>query len=157
VVDGLRQNLWTIADAHRNVTAGGVPDDPGIYAWWMSRVLEPILPPRCWPRIGTAASPSIARSSAIRQSLAALLLEDQGWITRWSGSRAQLIYEHNRALSQWQRDHLRLAWVERARPWSVEASVIALIEPPLNLAGNTAHPLYAELKALRGRLRTGAT
>jgi hypothetical protein len=92
-------------------------------------------------------------SSTFRQSLAALLFEDQGWNTRWSGSRTQLVAEHNRALSEWQREHLRLAWVERPEPWLVEGGVIALMQPPLNLAANASHQLYSRLKVLRAKLR----
>jgi hypothetical protein len=53
-------------------------------------------------------------SSTFRQSLAALLWRQQGWNTRWSGSRTQLTREHNLALSEWQRNQLRVAWVEVA-------------------------------------------
>lgn len=85
--------------------------------------------------------------------LAALLFEDQGWITRRSGSRAQLTPEHNSAASEWQRDRLRLIWVARPRPWLVEASVITLMQPPLDLAGNASHPMGRRLKRLRANLR----
>ncbi len=94
-------------------------------------------------------------SSTFRQSLAALLVEDQGWPTRWSGSRTQLIPERNHAFSAWQREHLRLTWVERPCPWTVERHVIALMQPPLNLAANASHPLCRRLKALRAKLREG--
>lgn len=92
-------------------------------------------------------------SSTFRQSLAALLIEERGWRTRWSGSRSQLLPKDNRALSEWQRDHLRLAWAECAHPWAVKARVIAVLQPPLNLAGNASHPLYHELKQRRASLR----
>jgi hypothetical protein len=38
--------------------------------------------------------------------------------------------------------------VERVRPWRIEARVIALMRPPLNLADNASHPLYHRLKLL---------
>lgn len=179
VVDGLRQNVRTIADAHRRPSDGGVPEAPGVYAWWMSPGVLPALqgpthPAESLELLYVGISPKNAQSKAtlrsrirgqhlggnigsstFRQSLAALLFEDQGWTTHWSGSRTQLVPEHNRALSEWQRDHLRLAWVERTRPWSIEGRVIALMQPPLNLANNASHPLYGRLKVLRGKLRAG--
>ena len=95
-------------------------------------------------------------SSTFRQSLTALLECEHGWRTRWSGSRAQLIPEHNRALSDWQQAQLRLTWVKRLRPWEVERRVIALMRPPLNLAENQNHPLHRRVKDLRKKLRDSA-
>jgi hypothetical protein len=179
VVERLRRNLCTIADAHRTPNDGGLPKTHGVYAWWMSPEAIPGLQGPAHPAeqlellyVGIAPKDAQSKatlrsrirgqhlggnigSSTFRQSLAALLFEDQGWITRWSGSRTQLVPEHNRALSEWQREHLRLAWVERARPWLIEGRVIALMQPPLNLAANTSHPLYGRLKALRAKLRAG--
>jgi hypothetical protein len=178
-VDGLRYNVATIGEAHRKPNDGGVPEVPGVYAWWMSAgvitgLKGPAHPTEQLELLYVGIAPKNAQSratlrsrirgqhlggnigsSTFRQSLAGLLFEDQGWITCWSGSRMQPVPEHNRALGEWQHDHLRLAWVERTRPWSIEARVIALLEPPLNLASNASHPLYGQLKVLRRKLRTG--
>jgi hypothetical protein len=179
VIEGLRW-LHSIADAHRERNGDALPEAPGLYAWWMSPgaisgVNGPPHPTEEFELLYVGIAPKDAQSKAtlrsrirtqhlggnigsstFRQSLAALLFEDRGWSTRWSGSRPQLVPEHNRALSDWQREHLRLAWVERPSPWTVEGQVIALMQPPLNLAGNTSHPLYRRLKALRAKLRKRA-
>src|SRR4051812_30136860 len=177
VVGRLRGDLRTVADAHRLPNAGGLPESPGLYAWWMvpgviHGVTGPSHPAQPFELLYVGIAPKDGQSratlrsrirgqhlggnigsSTFRQSLAALLFEAMGWTTRWSGSRAQLSREDNDALSDWQRQHLRLAWVERPRPWTIEARVIALMQPPLNLADNATHPLYRRLKGLRSKLR----
>jgi hypothetical protein len=177
IVAKLCGELHTVADAQRATGAGGVPESPGLYAWWMvpraihgvngpSHPSEPfeLLYVGIAPKDGRSKATLRSRirgqhlggnigSSTFRQSLAALLFEATGWTTRWSGSRAQLGREDNAALSDWQRQHLRLAWVELARPWMIEARVIAMMQPPLNLADNASHPLYRRLKTLRSKLR----
>ena len=179
VVERLR-HVRTIAEAHRDAKSGGLPKHPGVYAWWVSPgalrdVRGPAHPTELLELLYVGIAPKDASSTAtlrsrirgqhlggnigsstFRQSLAALLFEDQGCATRRSGSRAQLVPEDNRALREWQLEHLRLAWVERPRPWTVEARVIALMTPPLNLANNASSPLYQRLKGLRAKLRGGA-
>jgi hypothetical protein len=43
------------------------------------------------------------------------------------------------------------------QPWTVEDGVIALMQPPLNLAGNASHPLHGRLTSLRAALRRRAS
>lgn len=62
----------------------------------------------------------------------------------------------NRALSTWQREHLRLSWAEHARPWEIEGDVVAALSPPLNLAGNSSHPFHQKLSDARARFRDAA-
>ncbi len=178
VAERLR-HVRTIADARRDATDGGVPNHHGVYAWWMSPeaipgVNGPAHPAEELELLYVGIAPKDERSSAtlrsrirgqhlggnigsstFRQSLAALLLADQQWEVRRSGTRTNLVPEHNRALSEWQRDQLRLAWVDRPQPWTVEERVIALMQPPLNLANNASNPLYHRLKSLRVKLREG--
>jgi hypothetical protein len=180
VAERLRQAPHAIPDAHRKPAAGGIPEQPGAYAWWVSPgsipgIKGPAHPAESFELLYVGIAPKDEKSKAtlrsrirgqhlggnigsstFRQSLAALLVESEGWVTSRSGSRSQLMPEHNRALSEWQQDHLRLAWVERPRPWEVEARVIALMQPPLNLADNASHPLYARLKMLRAKLRASS-
>jgi hypothetical protein len=180
VAERLRRPLRAIPEVHREPAAGGLPEQHGVYAWWVSRggipgVKGPAHPTEQFELLYVGIAPKDRKSKAtlrsrirgqhlggnigsstFRQSLAALLFEDEGWITRRSGTRSQLIPEHNRALSEWQRDHLRLAWVERPRPWEIEARVIALMQPSLNLADNASHPLYLRLKGLRAKLRASS-
>src|SRR4051794_29915263 len=169
-VGRLRGDLRTVADAHRLPNAGGLPESPGLYAWWMvpgviHGVTGPSHPAQPFELLYVGIAPKDGQSratlrsrirgqhlggnigsSTFRQSLAALLFEAMGWTTRWSGTRAQLSPEDNGALSDWQREHLRLAWVERPRPWTIEAQVIALMQPSLNLADNASRPLYHRLR-----------
>ena len=51
---------------------------------------------------------------------------------------------------------LSLSWRVRERPWEVERGVIALTEPPLNSAGNKAHPFYARVSSARAAFRAAA-
>jgi len=62
----------------------------------------------------------------------------------------------NRALSTWQREHLRLSWAEHARPWEIEGDVVAALSPPLNLAGNSSHPFHQKLSDARATFRDAA-
>jgi hypothetical protein len=64
--------------------------------------------------------------STFRLSLASLLWQSEAWQPIWRGDRAQLSLEDNRALSQWQREHLRVAWVACPRPWGHEGAAISV-------------------------------
>ena len=177
VVVVLRGPLRTIAEAHLRAVDGGLPERHGVYAWWMTpgaipAVKGPPHPTEPYELLYLGISPKRASSratvhsrirgqhlggnigsSTFRQSLAALLFQQEGWRTRWSGTRTLLVAEHNRALNDWQLEHLRLTWVVRHQPWKVEGRVIGLMQPPLNLAENGSHPLYQRLKGLRKQLR----
>jgi hypothetical protein len=180
VAEGLRQAVRTVAEARRKPSDDGLPEQSGVYAWWMSpgaiagvdgpshpteelELLYVGIAPKGLESKATLRSRIRGQhlggnigSSTFRQSLAALLAEDRGWTARKAGSRAQLAREDNRALSAWQRDHLRCAWVEHPRPWEVEGDVIALMQAPLNLADNASHEMHGRLKALRASLRLSA-
>ena len=53
-------------------------------------------------------------------------------------------------------EKLQLTWAEHPEPWTVEAAVIAELEPPLNQAENRAHPSYAVVQEARKRWRDAA-
>lgn len=42
------------------------------------------------------------------------------------------------------------------RQWDVEHQVIALMSPPLNSAGNAAHPFFTRIRDARAALRAAA-
>jgi len=44
----------------------------------------------------------------------------------------------------------------RERPWEVEGEVIALMEPPLNSAGNKKHPFHSRVTSARAAFRAAA-
>ncbi|MCZ2826691.1 MULTISPECIES: GIY-YIG nuclease family protein [unclassified Modestobacter] len=157
----------------------GVPAAPGVYAWWgRFGALPGISGPRhevaglqlLYVGIAPngAASKATLRSrvvgdhirgttgsSTLRRSLAALLSEQQGWQSRWT-TRPVLVNADELRLSEWMGEKLRLTWAEHSEPWTVEAEVIAELEPPLNLADNAAHPLHGFLRDARTRWREAA-
>lgn len=80
-------------------------------------------------------------SSTFRRSLAGLLMANEGWTTRRTSTRVVLVVESEAALTAWMEVHLFVGFVEHPEPETVESDVIALLQPPLNLAKNTQHPL----------------
>jgi hypothetical protein len=70
--------------------------------------------------------------------------------------RPLLTRDDNRALTKWQHEQLRLTWRTHPEPWAVEHEVIAQLQPPLNLAGNSAHPFAATVSAARRRFKDRA-
>ena len=174
VLDALRSLPVPLDEART-----GVPLAPGIYAWWGR---FGALPGISGPRHPTAdlqllyvgiapngtASKATLRSrvvgdhirgttgsSTLRRSLAALLSEQQGWRSRWT-TRPVLVNRDELALSEWMGEKLRLTWAEHPEPWTVETAVIAELEPPLNQADNTTHPLYGDVHEARKRWREQA-
>ncbi|WP_369140961.1 GIY-YIG nuclease family protein [Modestobacter versicolor] len=156
-----------------------VPAAPGLYAWWGS---FGALPGISGPRHPTAplqllyvgiapngvVSTATLRSrvvgdhirgttgsSTLRRSLAALLSEHQGWQSRWT-TRPVLVNRDELRLSEWMVEKLWLTWAEHPEPWTVEAAVIADLEPPLNQAENQAHPLHPRVRDARRRWRDAA-
>lgn len=161
--------------------AAGVPGAPGFYAWWAARGAIPGLPHHPHPRRpelgllyagisparpssrGTIRSRVVAQhvrgntsSSTFRFVLASLLLEELALTPRKTASKVVLDREDNARLREWQLGHLYLTWCERERPWEVEGAVVALMEPPLNSAGNSAHPFYPRVSSARSAFRAAA-
>ena len=158
---------------------GGVPSEPGLYAWWAPAGVVPGIVGPAHPDaelellyVGLARSGGTARStlrsrvvgnhirgttgqSTLRRSLAALLSEQQGWQSRWT-TRPVLVNADELRLSEWMGERLRLSWAVHPEPWTVEAAVIAELEPPLNQADNSAHPLYEYVRDARRRWREEA-
>jgi hypothetical protein len=62
-------------------------------------------------------------SSALRRTLAGLLLDEQGYRTRWT-SRVVRIDEDELRLASWMTDQLKGSWVEHPQPRTVEATII---------------------------------
>ncbi|TFV47789.1 GIY-YIG nuclease family protein [Blastococcus sp. TF02A_35] len=158
---------------------GGVPAEPGLYAWWAPAGAVPGIPGPAHPHallellyVGIAPSRTTSRStlrsrvlgnhaggntgsSTLRRSLAALLTGSQGYRTRWT-SRTVLEPADEQRLSAWMREHLSLTWAVHPAPWEVEAGVIERLAPPLNQADNAAHPLHAVVREARARWTASA-
>ncbi|MGY2079885.1 GIY-YIG nuclease family protein [Modestobacter sp. SYSU DS0657] len=156
-----------------------LPAVPGLYAWWAPfGALPGISGPR-HPEAGLqllhvgiapngSASQATLRSrvvgdhirgttgsSTLRRTLAALLSDQQGWRSRWT-TRPVLVNADELRLSAWMGEKLALTWTEHPQPWTVEAAVIAELEPPLNQADNSAHPLHSFVREARKRWREAA-
>ena len=156
-----------------------VPAALGLYAWWgrfgalpgISGPKHPTAPLQLLyvgiaPNGSTSQSTLRSRvvgdhirgttgSSTLRRSLAALLVEQQGWKSRWT-TRPVLVNRDELALSDWMAATLHVSWAEHAEPWTVEIDVIAELEPPLNQAENRGHPMHAFVAAARKRWREEA-
>lgn len=182
-IEALASNPTTIADARRSEKDGGVPDKPGVYAWWLASDVLPEVPTSPHPTeqglrllyIGIA--PRYAESSetlrsrglkkhagsgladsTLRRSLAALLWEENGWTPRLTPetSRFKLSPVDDAGLRAWQERNLRVSWVHVQQPWDIEAFAIGELEPPFNLAGNRDHPFYEEMNDARRRFKLTA-
>lgn len=158
---------------------GGLPPQPGLYAWWATEGAIGGLPAKAHARaelglvllyVGIApnrpeSSATIRSrvmnnhlsgntgSSTFRFTLAALLLDDLGFHPVQTTTKFVLPPKENRVLTTWQEEHLRLTWCVTSHPWLREDEVIAVMEPPLNLAANAKHPYYSTLKQARAAFR----
>lgn len=158
-----------------------VPAQAGFYAWWCKRgaiadaphVAHPldgdigllyvgISPSRESSRqtvrgrvLGNHLGGNIA-SSTFRFVLAALLVDELALRPEQRQTKVVLSAADNARLSAWQFEQLSLTWCVRARPWDVEHGVIAKMTPPLNSAGNAAHPFYTRVHDARAALRERA-
>ena len=160
---------------------GGLPAEPGFYAWWAVESTiagVPHHPHAARPELGLlyvgisptrpASSGNIrsrvigqhvrgnTSSSTFRFVLASLLLEELDLRPRATTTKVVLDKGDNARLRQWQFDHLQLTWCERPRPWEIEGEVIALMQPSLNSAANQAHPYYAQVSSARAAFRNAA-
>lgn len=156
-----------------------VPAEPGLYAWWARPSALPGIAGPHHPDgahellyVGLARSAPSSKAtlrsrvvgnhvrgttgqSTLRRSLASLLVEQEGWRSRFT-DRPLLVPEDQERLTGWMEQHLALTWSVHAQPWTVEAAVIAELTPPLNQAANSAHPLYRHVREARKRWREAA-
>ena len=169
----------SIGEATAAPADGGVPAEPGLYAWWGPAGAVPGIAGPAHPTdhlellyVGIARSGPAARStlrsrvvgnhirgttgqSTLRRSLASLLSEREGWRSTWT-TRPVLVPQDEQRLSQWMAATLRLTWAAYPEPWTVEAAVIEQLQPPLNQADNRAHPLYRYVRDARSSWRSAA-
>ena len=88
--------------------------------------------------------------STFRQSLAALTKEALALQPRRGSDRSRLLSEA--PLSGWIEDCCGVTFAPAERPWEIEAEVIRLLNPPLNI-NNGTHPFRIQVKASRAALR----
>lgn len=142
------------------------PAASGLYAWWAPPVILPELVGPAHPTepdlrllyVGLAtklrsrlASNHLRRSgsSTLRRTLAGLLLDEQGYRTRWT-DRVVLVDEDEARLTEWMDTHLRVSWCEHPAPRDVEGDIIRALYPPLNV-DHTSGPALQVIKAARRR------
>lgn len=170
-----------VSVASRPAADGGLPNASGFYAWWIKLGSVPGVPPSPHPTepgrhllyVGIAPGRAISGrtirtrvldqhlggntgSSTFRLSLASLLMDTLQFRPLKKQNKVVLSRDENKALSDWQRQSLRITWCEQMRPWDFEAEVIASMKPPLNLAGNAAHPFYETMCEARKRFKACA-
>jgi hypothetical protein len=160
-----------------DVDALGLPEAPGLYAWWadekgrdeLGSALGTRLPALIYAGQAGATSsrsgrPSAATlrsriegnhlggnvgSSTFRRTLAACLLTPE---------TQQVSREEEKRITGWMRSHLRLtveALPGRGDLEATEEAVLASLDPPLNLKGMSRNPTRERLASLRLRFRSG--
>lgn len=172
----------TIERASRSEDEGGLPDRPGIYAWWIelpsqlpsvpatelpsgeSGLLYVGLAPRDTNSAATLRSRILNQhvggtvgSSTFRRVLASFLWEDFGWhpqVTR--AGKLALPKDENYELTAWIQSHLKVSWIIVEEPWQWEPQVIESLQPPLNVQGNSGHPFGPTVRATRARFADAA-
>jgi hypothetical protein len=147
------------------------PAIAGLYAWWASPEVLPALAGPMHPRLGNLrllyvgiatrlrsrlASNHLRRSgsSTLRRTLAGLLLDDLHLRTRWT-DRVVLVDGDEIRLTEWMTANLRVSWCEHPAPREVEAAIIPMLRPPLNVDHATG-PSVDLVKAARRRYRESA-
>jgi len=73
------------------------------------------------------------------------------------GSKVVLTTADNRRLSEWQRQNLSVTVATAPSPWLIESMVIAVMQPPLNLAANSASSYHAHLTQARAAFRASVS
>lgn len=157
-----------------------VPPQPGLYAWFIKGL------PRSVPTADSehaAGAPLVyvgiapsrpgtrdnlkkrlrqhfagnAEGSTLRLTLGCLLSESLGIELQATGSSGRLTFGDGESrLSEWMRQHSRVAFMTCEEPWKVEAELIRSLHVPLNLRGNERNPFHTVLKALRSEARARA-
>jgi hypothetical protein len=180
VIERLQQAPVTLQTALL-LPPDGVPNAGGFYAWWTKLGALDQVPDHPHPTdetltllyVGISPANASSRqtlrgrllgnhingntgSSTFRFVLASLLLSHLDLHPLRTGSKITLSKAENVLLRDWQFDNLRLTWCEREQPWTIEHDVIQSMEPPLNSAGNSAHPFYTTVKASRAAFRAAA-
>jgi hypothetical protein len=91
-----------------------------------------------------------AEGSTLRKTLGCLLADDLGIELRRVGSGGRMTFVFGEpVLSAWMAEHALVSWVTRDRPWELEEELIAALDLPLNLLGNSRHAFHPELSRIR--------
>jgi hypothetical protein len=64
--------------------------------------------------------------------------------------------EGERTLDAWMAENAYVSWIVRDRPWDLEDYLIAALDLPLNLEGNSRNRFYPVLKTARAKCKAQA-
>ena len=171
---------WQVARDHLLGSEPTHPDqfgehpEPGLYAWWDPEGVLASYFPDGFPPVytsvplyvgiaktglrvrGITMHLSTTRVSTVRRSLAALLRDDLGLLPgirpSARGTKFAIVPEHESALTEWMRAHLRVTLIGRANPGGVEQEIIESLTPPLNDVFAHGGPYWWRMRALRQQL-----
>jgi hypothetical protein len=91
-----------------------------------------------------------AEGSTLRKTLGVLLAAEFGIELRRVGSGARMTFGMGeQVLSAWMAENAFVHWVLHEQPWELERELIASLDVPLNLAGNTRNIFHATLTRIR--------
>jgi hypothetical protein len=181
VASGLQAEPAAVADEQFDVFGEDLPAEPGFYAWWAPRNALPRVPTVPNPikeyltllYVGISPARPSSRgtirsrvkgnhlrgnvgSSTFRFILAALLVDELELRPFMRGAKIALPPTANKDLSEWMQANLHLTTYVRPEPWMIEDAVVARLGPPLNSAGNSAHPFRSQVRAARTSFRERA-
>lgn len=98
-----------------------------------------------------------AAGSTLRLTLGSLLSDDLGIQLRRVGSGNRLhFHEGEWLLDEWMSAHAFVSWVAHPQPWILEDDLIAKLDLPLNLMGNSRNTYHARLSRARSHSRLRA-
>jgi hypothetical protein len=158
-----------------------VPAAGGVYGWWFLRLpplvdardchrhgeltlLYAGISPRQPLRNGRPASQQNLRrrlqthyagkaeGSTLRKTLGCLLSAELGIQLRRIGPGTRRTFvAGEQILSAWMADNAFVSWVIRERPWELEDDLIAAVDLPLNLEGNSRNRFHQVLTQTRAQ------
>ena len=161
-----------------------VPRSPGVYAWFFREIPPHVPTAGCVQRDGltllyVGISPqkptpgkkpsketirsrlrdhmgkTNAEGSTVRMTLGCLLSDTLGIRLQRPGKRFTF-GDGEAVLSAWIGRNALIAWTLDPEPWHLEDRLIARLDLPLNLKGNTRHPFYPTLKTIRSHAKAAA-
>lgn len=99
-----------------------------------------------------------AEFSTLRLTLGSLLASEIGiQLSRTSSGKSRTFGTKGEdVLSAWMADNAFVCWHTHPEPWVEEGSLIANLDLPLNLSGNSQHPFARTLSEIRAIARRGA-
>jgi hypothetical protein len=155
-----------------DTAAGTLSRSSGAYAWWAFPTVLPDLPGLTNDHdrklrllyVGQASNlrgrilkTHLRRSgsSALRRTLAGLLMPVEGYRTMWKDG-VVLIPDDELRLTAWMGRSLRLTWAEHPYPEDVERDLVTRFEPALNLHGVRDDDIHRTVVAAKERFESSA-